>query len=308
MQRTSVLAAGLVAAGGLASLAGAGLLGILPDFPQLAFDNQGVTSYSAGGTLFSVAASPLAIRFAPATTPVIVTGPDSLTISIVIDNDGMLLGGVAGSDLVVQGSVNAPGGPLAGTLLTGEISEFGFLDSGGTTDVYDFRFTVTGGLLADDYFMNQDIGLVLTSEQSSFAGSFAVDFAGEAKGTLGSIPLGAKQGCTPGYWKQPHHFDSWCIYEPTDLFTSVFRVSLPDRRMNPTLAEALRLKGGHINALMRHAVAALLNAACPDVSPDPALDTPLEVIALVQAAILSGDYETAKAILEASNEENCPLD
>src|SRR5215210_35264 len=30
------------------------------------------------------------------------------------------------------------------------------------------------------------------------------------------------EGCTPGYWKQPQHFDSWVVYSPNQLFSSVF--------------------------------------------------------------------------------------
>jgi len=94
--------------------------------------------------------------------------------------------------------------------------------------------------------------------------------------------LGAK-GCTPGYWKQPHHFDSWTVYGQADTFNSVFGVSaFPASR---TLLQALQQGGGGINALGRHAVAALLNAASPNV------DYPItsaDVIALTQAAINSG--------------------
>ena len=46
-----------------------------------------------------------------------------------------------------------------------------------------------------------------------------------------------------------------------------------------------------MNALARHAVAALLNAASPDVDFD---FTTAEVIDLVQDAFASGDFETAQ--------------
>ena len=73
---------------------------------------------------------------------------------------------------------------------------------------------------------------------------------------------------------------------------------------NPTLLDALNSGGGGVNALARHAVAALLNASNPDVASE---FTPGEVIALVQAAIASGDFETAKNLLAAANEQGCPL-
>ena len=71
-------------------------------------------------------------------------------------------------------------------------------------------------------------------------------------------------GCTPGYWKQPHHFDSWGAtdFAPTDTLSYAFGCELPDK----TLLEALKARGGHEKAFMRQAVAALLNAAHPDMT------------------------------------------
>ncbi|MDH3224417.1 MAG: hypothetical protein OEO23_11935, partial [Gemmatimonadota bacterium] len=70
-------------------------------------------------------------------------------------------------------------------------------------------------------------------------------------------PPGGGEGCTPGYWKQPHHFDSWTGYDPEDLFSSAFEDAFPGM----TLLEVLKQGGGGLKALGRHTVAALLNAA-----------------------------------------------
>jgi hypothetical protein len=112
-------------------------------------------------------------------------------------------------------------------------------------------------------------------------------------------PPGGGEGCTPGFWKQSHHFDSWVGHAPGDEFDVVFGVPY-----DLTLLAALKAGGGDEIALGRHAVAALLNAASPDV--DFAF-TEAEVIALVQDAWATGDFETAKDILEAENETGCPL-
>jgi hypothetical protein len=110
------------------------------------------------------------------------------------------------------------------------------------------------------------------------------------------------EGCTPGYWKQSQHFDSWEGYATGDDFDTVFGVDL----FNPdiSLLDALNLGGGGVNALARHAVAALLNAASSGV--DASLSE-AEVIQLVQDAETSGDFEAAKNTLAASNELGCPL-
>ncbi|MCA9139938.1 MAG: hypothetical protein KDB00_24365 [Planctomycetales bacterium] len=87
-----------------------------------------------------------------------------------------------------------------GTLLTGKFSAFGFQDGGGTssTDAFDMRLAVTGGLLATAgtlsggaprpaYFAGSDIGLKITSEFSTFNNDFASSFSGGLKATLGPI-------------------------------------------------------------------------------------------------------------------------
>jgi cysteine-rich repeat protein len=108
-------------------------------------------------------------------------------------------------------------------------------------------------------------------------------------------------GCTPGYWRQEHHFDSYpAAYPPETLFSSVFADAFPGE----TLADVTRAKGGGLNALGRHAVAALLNAASGDVSYDR---TPQQVIASFNAAFASGNYEYLKNMFESFNEQSCPL-
>ena len=109
------------------------------------------------------------------------------------------------------------------------------------------------------------------------------------------------EGCSPGYWKHEKHFDSWVGYSPADDIRRIFGVRMPGY---PTLLEALRLKGGGANALLRHATAALLNAANPDVTY---CYTEAQVIEMVQTAFGSQDYEATKDLFEAQNELGCPL-
>ena len=113
-------------------------------------------------------------------------------------------------------------------------------------------------------------------------------------------PPPGDDGCTPGYWKQEQHFDSWVGYNPGDSFDAVFGVSY-----GGTLLEAAEAKGGGANALARHAVAALLNSSNPDVDY---LYSTADVISMVQAAFANGDYETTKDLFEAQNELGCPID
>jgi len=114
-------------------------------------------------------------------------------------------------------------------------------------------------------------------------------------------PAMTYQGCTPGYWKQKQHFGNWTYPLDSD-FDSVFGVNFFDP--NITLVNAVKLGGGGVEALARHAVAALLNAANPNVAYPYSVS---EVIAMVQDASATGNYETVKNLFEAANEAGCPL-
>jgi uncharacterized repeat protein (TIGR01451 family) len=113
------------------------------------------------------------------------------------------------------------------------------------------------------------------------------------------------EGCTPGYWKQDQHFDSWpAPYLPSSDFDATFGVNF----FNPniTLLEAAGLGGGGVNALARHAVAALLNSASAGVDYPY---TTAQVLAIVQGtgAFAGQSVEARKNLLEAANQLGCPL-
>jgi hypothetical protein len=117
------------------------------------------------------------------------------------------------------------------------------------------------------------------------------------------IAVEGGEGCTPGFWKQPHHLDSWVVYLPTDFYDTVFGVT---SSFGPTftLLDALKQGGGGEIALGRHAVAALLNSVNSDVSFE---FTTAEVIAIVQDAYATGEFKAAKNLLQDENETGCPL-
>ncbi|NNM32713.1 MAG: hypothetical protein HKO53_06585 [Gemmatimonadetes bacterium] len=111
------------------------------------------------------------------------------------------------------------------------------------------------------------------------------------------------EGCTPGYWKQDHHFDSWpAPYMPGTLFSAVFDDAFPGM----TLADVASQGGGQLKALGRHTVAALLNGASSGVSYDLSDG---DVIAAFNDAYpgTNGEYEALKNQFEAYNEQGCPL-
>jgi hypothetical protein len=119
------------------------------------------------------------------------------------------------------------------------------------------------------------------------------------------LPHGDFQGCTPGYWKQSQHLFAWVPtgYQTSDLYgaENVFDV---DDSLGLTLLRALQIGGGGERALYRHATAALLNAASPDVNYPYTVG---QVITMVQSAYATGMFEDIKNLFETANQAGCPL-
>ncbi|MDT8369918.1 MAG: hypothetical protein RQ745_11990 [Longimicrobiales bacterium] len=123
------------------------------------------------------------------------------------------------------------------------------------------------------------------------------------KFSLDEAPPGGGEGCTPGYWRQAHHFDSWEGFDPSDSFDAVFG---GNHFPGETLGEVVRARGGGINALARHAVAALLNASSSGVDYDL---TTQEVIDAFTAAAAGTRREmnARKDAFDTLNNQGCPL-
>jgi hypothetical protein len=137
------------------------------------------------------------------------------------------------------------------------------------------------------------------------------------------------EGCTPGYWKQEQHFDSWfgdfagAQGDPVkDYFTPVgfapyaslvmkLESGDPDVLMGmATLLQALQFNNSDVygaGQLVRHGVAAMLNAANPNVAYGYSV---AQIIALVEAALETEDaflIGQLHAELMDANERGCPL-
>jgi hypothetical protein len=112
------------------------------------------------------------------------------------------------------------------------------------------------------------------------------------------------QGCTPGYWKQPQHANSYTSpYTPTMLFKDA---GFDDAFPGKTLDDVLGLGGGGLNALGRHTVAALLNAASGNVSYNLTVSDVITAFNNVFPGSNSS-YETLKNQFETFNTQGCPL-
>jgi hypothetical protein len=167
------------------------------------------------------------------------------------------------------------------------VSENAAADPANTVQALTSCAGVEGAIACNNnYFVNNVHGVVLT-----YTNTF-------------TPPPPGDQGCTPGYWKQDQHFDSWPAgITPSTTFTSIFGVG-----GTLTFLEALGLNGGGTDALWRHGAAAYLNALSSGV--DYAYTT-AQVIDIVQGdgAYAGLSVEERKDLLDAANNGvgGCPL-
>ncbi|MGO9611324.1 MAG: HYR domain-containing protein [Verrucomicrobiia bacterium] len=175
----------------LIGVARAVLLGVtvIPPIITYVSPTTTATTYNPVTEVFSVVAPDVTVQFSTNGPTLTVTPPRSLTINILVDNNGNLIGSAGpGPDLVISGKVTqvvaGTNYVYSGLLLSGKIYAFGSGYFGSGVGDFDFRFTPTGGQLESLYTCDH-IGVTLDSEDSTFTGSFSTNFQGEAKGTVG---------------------------------------------------------------------------------------------------------------------------
>lgn len=161
------------------------------------------------------------------------------------------------------------------------------------------------GFLVAAMFAGVGLGLGTTDSTST-----------ETTTTTTTTPPG-DEGCTPGFWKNlDKHLDEWTGLTPGQSVESVFDV--PDslgidsktliQVLGPPASGAINGSGPNGSyQLLRHAIAALLNANSPDV--DYPFD-PDSIVADTNAALATQDADTIedqKDEFADANEAGCPL-
>lgn len=186
------------------------------------------------------------------------------TVNILFDGSIVDVGAFTAPTYNYSGTENAPAGKGAGDTVTVSVDVVGTYDNGVTPPPGSVTASTTVTLPAD------------------------------------CDPPVLFGGCTPGYWKQTQHFDSWPDgYDPDMLFVDA---GFDDAFPGMTLLEVLEQGGGGLNALGRHTVAALLNAA----SGVSAVDV-TDLLNAFNDNWDTANVELLKNILAALNELGCPL-
>jgi hypothetical protein len=117
-------------------------------------------------------------------------------------------------------------------------------------------------------------------------------------------PPPGDQGCTPGFWKQKQHLDSWTTYSPSADFDATFSVNFFSP--NITLLAALGLPASGIEGLARAGAAALLNVANAGVAYPYTLAQVLDIVQ-GDGAYAGLSVDERKNLLSTANELGCPL-
>ncbi|NML15385.1 SdrD B-like domain-containing protein [Azohydromonas caseinilytica] len=182
------------------------------------------------------------------------------------------------------------------------------VQTGGTTvgaGTATGRDAVSGRTASDTDLTHYTAGVSGGVEKSSGSASLDLEKLVHAEYRIATDDRGT-EGLASGFWVD--HSGSGVGWSETGLspdasFEQLFGVDVPDAA--PTLLQALSGEGGEVQALLRQAAAALLNASDPYISY---LYTREQVVSMVQEAFAGGDYESARNLFTAQNELGADLD
>ena len=223
-----------------------------------------------------------------------------------LDADGIQDAGEPGIDGVTVNLYDGAGGPAGTTTTAGDGL---YLFDGLTPGDYYVEFIPPAGMAISPQDQGADDAVDSDVDPNTNRTATTTLDAGETDLTWDAgyyQPTGGEGG-TPGFWKAKNHASEWIPtgFDQSDSYEVVFGVDLDGKLDGISLIDAIKLGGGGMKAMMRHSVAAILNAGHPDVDYDLTVD---EVIGLVQDAFAGyKTFEEVKGILAAFNEQPHPL-
>lgn len=172
-----------------------GLLGHNIDVPLVSYISSAGHHYDAVSHILSVNADAVSFRQDQSLPPFMDPKFSNATFNfnIKIGNDGNLISGVAGNDLVISGTITIGSQTYSGVLLTGEILDFGVEGNGpNVASSFEYLFEITGGQLSS-FYEGKDFDVLLSAEplasQPAGYDNFTKNFTTVAKGTAGATDL-----------------------------------------------------------------------------------------------------------------------
>jgi len=164
----------------VAQKADAALLDFTLAVPDIFSDTTGTYSYDAGTNLFTSTASAITITFDGVTLLSVDNG--SYFAQFEVDESGNFVNGISGADLLITGDIDVDGKAgyeYSGTLVAGEVTDFGWVVPATGKAWFNYTFDFTSGALSSQYAAYQNLGGdEMTSEVSTFASSFMGNFGG----------------------------------------------------------------------------------------------------------------------------------
>ena len=166
--------------GAFSSLAGAAMIGVTKTTPPDITSDFLTVTYNSTTHALHVAgfADFMDSNGQPPPDDYYIGGAASFTLDANVYSGGVATYG----KLTISGTIAALGA-TSGTLLTGNMTQFGF-DAGG--NLMDFKFAVTGGDLASRY--GSQAGVILNTV-GGFTGSFGSNFSNTGSGSTDTFPV-----------------------------------------------------------------------------------------------------------------------
>ena len=202
-----------------------------------------------------------AIEDANVVIPQVVVGGEVI-FTYVVTNTGTIRLAVDKSAGVFDdnGTPNNPADDFFAVYISGDTNNDGWLDLGETWIFRSPRFTAKQGGQTNTATV---IGRDPTTDRST------------SDSDIARYRTAGMEGHTPGFWKTnvdtkdaiawPRDSDGRLVFDPNQLASTLF-TGLPAPFASLTLTQGLDVNGGGIAALLRHAIAAVLNATHPEIA------------------------------------------
>lgn len=181
-----------------AGISQAALLDLDLGLPDILSNSTGTYTYSSSTNTFTSTATPVSITF-DGTTSIPITGtepkiPATYSVSINVDSSGNFVGGASPkNELEIRGELTYGTSEYSGLLLAGEVTAFGFQDTGwNNLAIFNYTFNVYEKSLLYSFFGQKGGDVVFVENDNGWDGTWVGDHSGlKVKHDTAPIPIPA---------------------------------------------------------------------------------------------------------------------